>query len=80
MVAGAGYAECYTEPERYWLDLRTAIGQLPLLTAWYAFPGEQGLKITDVIMDRLQTVVAQSAPADQVLRKMAEDVQALLPK
>jgi hypothetical protein len=19
MVAGAGYAECYTEPERYWL-------------------------------------------------------------
>jgi multiple sugar transport system substrate-binding protein len=59
---------------------KTAIGQLPLMTAWYAFPGENGLKITDVVKDHLQAVVAQTAPPDQVLKKMAADVQALLPK
>jgi multiple sugar transport system substrate-binding protein len=59
---------------------RTAIGQLPLLTAWYAFPGEHGLKITDVIKDHLQTVVADPVNPDTVLRKMAADVQALLPR
>lgn len=51
-----------------------------MLTAWYAFPGEHGLKITDVIKDHLQTVVAQSAAPEQALPAMAADVQALLPK
>jgi multiple sugar transport system substrate-binding protein len=59
---------------------QTAIGQLPMLTAWYAFPGEHGLKITDVIKDHLQTVVAQSSTPEHVLRAMTTDVQALLPK
>ncbi len=59
---------------------QTAIAQLPMLTAWYAFPGENGLKITDVIKDHLQTVVAQSAPPEPALRAMTTDVQALLPK
>lgn len=59
---------------------RVAIGQLPSMTAWYAFPGENGLKITDVIKDDLQTVVNQSAKPDAALKKMTSDVQALLPK
>ena len=59
---------------------QTAIGQLPMLTAWYAFPGAHGLKITDVIKDHLQTVVAQTAPPEGALRAMAADVKALLPK
>jgi multiple sugar transport system substrate-binding protein len=59
---------------------RVAIGQLPSMTAWYAFPGENGLKITDVIKDHLQSVVNQSAKPDAVLTKMAADTQALLPK
>ena len=59
---------------------RTAIGQLPFMTAWYAFPGENGLKITDVIKDHLQSVVNQSGKPDEVLKKMTADVQALLPK
>lgn len=58
----------------------TAIGQLPVLTGWYAFPGENGLKITDVINDRLQTVVSKSAAPEVVLAQMARDVQALLPR
>lgn len=60
----------------------TAVSQLGLLTKWYAFPGENGLKITDVIKDHLQSVVnGQRAGEPQaVLKDMARDVQKLLPK
>jgi multiple sugar transport system substrate-binding protein len=60
----------------------TAVSQLALLTKWYAFPGENGLKITDVIKDHLQSVMnGQRAGEPQaVLRDMARDVQKLLPK
>jgi len=56
-----------------------AIRQLPKATGWYAFPGENGLKITDVIKDHLQSVVAQKAKPDEALAKMAAEVQPLLP-
>ena len=56
-----------------------AIRQLPHSTAWYAFPGDNGIKITDVIKDHLQSVVAQKAKPDAALTQMAKDVQALLP-
>jgi multiple sugar transport system substrate-binding protein len=59
---------------------RVAMEQLPLVTAWYAFPGEHGVKITDVIKDHLQTVVDKSAKGDAVLTRMAADVQPLLPR
>ena len=59
---------------------RVAIGQLPAMTAWYAFPGENGLKITDVIKDHLQSVVNQSTKPEDALKKMTSDTQALLPK
>jgi multiple sugar transport system substrate-binding protein len=50
------------------------------MTAWYAFPGDNGLKIIDVIKDRLQSVVDQSTAPDKALATMASDVQGLLPK
>jgi multiple sugar transport system substrate-binding protein len=56
-----------------------AIKQLPKSTGWYAFPGDNGIKITDVIKDHLQSVVSQKAKPDAVLPQMAKDVQALLP-
>jgi multiple sugar transport system substrate-binding protein len=56
-----------------------AIKQLPHSTGWYAFPGDNGIKITDVIKDHLQSVVAQRARPDAALPQMAKDVQALLP-
>jgi len=58
----------------------TAIKQLPVLTGWYAFPGENGLKITDVIKDSLQTVVSKEAQPDAALADMSKTVQALLPR
>lgn len=60
----------------------TAVTQLPLLTKWYAFPGENGLKITDVIKDNLQSIVNGSRAKEPmvVLDEMAQKVQTLLPK
>jgi len=59
---------------------RVALDLLPFVSAWYAFPGENGVKITDVIKDHLQTVVSKSAKPDDVLKKMAADTASLLPK
>jgi multiple sugar transport system substrate-binding protein len=60
----------------------TAVSQLSLLTKWYAFPGENGLKITDVIKDHLQSVMngQRAAEPQAVLKDMTRDVQKLLPK
>ena len=60
----------------------TAVRQLPYLTGWYAFPGDNGLKITDVIKDHLQSVVSGQRAAEprKVLADMTQDVQKLLPR
>ena len=57
-----------------------SIRQQDVITGWYAFPGQNALRITDVVNDHLQTVVAKKEAADAVLSKMAADVQNLLPK
>lgn len=60
----------------------TAVKQLPVLTKWYAFPGENGLKITDVIKDHMNSVVTgkRAGEPDKVLADMTRDVQKLLPR
>lgn len=57
-----------------------AIKQLSVLTGWYAFPGENGLKITDIIKDHIQTVISKEAAPEKALTAMSRDVQALLPR
>ncbi|MDD1526188.1 ABC transporter substrate-binding protein [Bradyrhizobium sp. WBOS7] len=60
----------------------TAVSQLALLTKWYAFPGDNGLKITDVIKDHLNSIIsgARAKEPEAVLADMTADVQKLLPK
>ncbi|WP_425405235.1 ABC transporter substrate-binding protein [Hwanghaeella sp.] len=60
----------------------TAVRQLPLLRDWYAFPGENGLKITKVIEDAMQSIVSRERvdEPEAVLSDMVEDTQKLLPK
>ncbi len=60
----------------------TAVKQLPILTKWYAFPGENGLKITDVIKDHMNSIVTGNRAGEprSVLEDMRDDVQKLLPK
>lgn len=57
----------------------TALRQAPYMTPWYAFPGENNLKIIDVIKDHLQTVASRSTEPSAALDAMAADVQALMP-
>jgi multiple sugar transport system substrate-binding protein len=57
-----------------------SIRQQDVITGWYAFPGQNALRITDVINDHLQTVVARNGAPDAVLAKMGTDVQALIPR
>jgi multiple sugar transport system substrate-binding protein len=54
--------------------------QADSITGWYAFPGQNALRITDVINDHLQTVVARRAEPDAALAAMTRDVQNLLPR
>jgi len=58
----------------------TSLRQQPLMTAWYAFPGDNALKIIAVIKDHLQSVVDSSVQPEAALAAMAKDVQALIPK
>ena len=57
-----------------------AIRQQDVINGWYAFPGQNALRITDVINDHLQSVVNKSKPADEALTAMAAAVQPLLPR
>ncbi|WP_368417242.1 extracellular solute-binding protein [Falsiroseomonas sp.] len=58
----------------------TTFRQAASITGWYAFPGQNALRITDVINDHMQTVVAKRGEPDAVLERMAADVQNLLPR
>jgi multiple sugar transport system substrate-binding protein len=60
----------------------TAVKQLSTLTKWYAFPGENGLKITDVIKDHMNSIVTgkRAGEPQSVLADMTSDMQKLLPK
>ncbi|WP_216060976.1 ABC transporter substrate-binding protein [Cobetia amphilecti] len=57
------------------------VQQLPLMRPWYAFPGANGLKITDIIKNHMESIVTgkRAGESDAVLAEMAEEVQALLP-
>jgi multiple sugar transport system substrate-binding protein len=58
----------------------TTFRQQDVITGWYAFPGQNALRITDVINDHLQSVVARRAEAHAALDRMVADVQNLLPR
>lgn len=90
MVQNTGYMPATTVPSERedmlapWYRERpnwlTSLAQLPVLTGWYAFPGQNALRITDVINDHLQSVVARRAEPEAALRAMVDDVTALLPR
>ena len=90
MVKGTGYFPANSLPANDPAQLQafykqhpnhlTAIQQMPVLAGWYAFPGDNGLKITDVIKDQLQTVVSQDVAPETALANMSKAVQDLLPR
>lgn len=55
------------------------VARLNVATNWYAFPGKDSVRITDLIKNHLQQVVTLKEPADRALTAMANEVQRLLP-
>ena len=59
---------------------RTAVDQLPLLRDWQAYPGANGLAITQVIYDGLEMIVTGEAQDMKALQEeLVEQVNDLLP-
>ncbi|MGE4328403.1 MAG: ABC transporter substrate-binding protein, partial [Pseudodonghicola sp.] len=59
----------------------TAVNQLPLLSEWFAYPGDNGLAVTQVIDDSLEAILVGDADDMEELRdEMVEEVNALLPR
>lgn len=58
----------------------TAVRQLPLLRDWQAYPGDNGLAVTQVIYDGLEGIVTgEYDDMEELQQQLAEEVQDLLP-
>jgi len=68
------------EPERFLLGHLTSIQQLPLLTEWASFPGDNSLKIIEVIRHHIEGLVTGKRTAEQVMPELVGAVSNLLPK
>ncbi|TSE04223.1 ABC transporter substrate-binding protein [Mesorhizobium intechi] len=58
---------------------QAGLSQMPLMVPWYAFPGTNGVKVTQTIVDNLSRVVDQSASPKEALNDAASDVEGMLP-
>jgi multiple sugar transport system substrate-binding protein len=58
----------------------TAVKQVPISIPWYAFPGANSVRVTQVIVDNTARIVEQRATPEQVLPEMAAEVRRLLPR
>lgn len=56
------------------------LSQMSLMVPWYAFPGSNGVKVTQTIVDNLSRVVEQSATPEEALGDASKEVQRLLPR
>ena len=90
MVRGTGYVPSNTltlDDPRYLAEFyrdnalfRPAMEQIPIMQPWYAFPGSNGVRITQAIVDNLARIVEQQATPEKVLADMTAQVQRLLPQ
>ncbi|ESY86249.1 ABC transporter substrate-binding protein [Mesorhizobium australicum] len=58
---------------------QAGLSQMPLMVPWYAFPGTNGVKVTQSIVDNLSRIVDQSATPKEALSDAASDVEGMLP-
>lgn len=90
MTRGTGYVPCKTIPasdERHLGGFyrenplfRPAMEQMPIAQAWYAFPGTNGVRITEQFVNNIARIVEGNAKADAALADIATSVRRLLPR
>lgn len=59
---------------------RAGLEQMPRMIPWYAFPGSNGVKVTQTIVENLSRIVEQAATPEGALNDAAADVERLLPR
>ncbi|WP_104666603.1 ABC transporter substrate-binding protein [Ensifer adhaerens] len=59
---------------------RAGLEQMPLMRPWYAFPGSNGVKVTQTIVENLSRIVEQQATPKEALDEAAAEVEGLLPR
>jgi multiple sugar transport system substrate-binding protein len=59
---------------------QAATKQVHLMVPWYAFPGPNSVRVTNVMVDNLARIVEQKATPEQVLADMATEVRKLIPR
>jgi multiple sugar transport system substrate-binding protein len=90
VVPGTGYVpnnELAAKSPEYLADFyeknplfKAGLNQMNLMIPWYAFPGANGVKVTQTIVDNLSRIVEQSATPEEALSDAADEVQKLLPR
>lgn len=90
MVKNTGYVPCNQlaiDDPSYLADFykanplfQAATKQVSLMIPWYAFPGQNSVRVTQVMVDNLARIVEQKATPEQVLADMASEVRRLIPR
>ncbi len=57
----------------------TSLNQVPVLTEWTAFPGDNSLKVIEVVKDHTEALVTGRATAAATMSALVKDVNALMP-
>ncbi|MDP2084009.1 MAG: ABC transporter substrate-binding protein [Gemmobacter sp.] len=59
---------------------QAATKQVHLMQPWYAFPGQNSVRVTQVMVDNMARIIEQKATPEQVLADMADEVRRLIPR
>jgi hypothetical protein len=58
---------------------KTSIDQLPIVTEWASFPGDNSLKIIEIVKTNTEYLVTRRQTAEEAMPVLAKEVVALLP-
>jgi multiple sugar transport system substrate-binding protein len=59
---------------------RAGLNQMNMMIPWYSFPGNNGVKVTQTIVENLAELVEQKVSPEAALKATAAEVQKLLPR
>ena len=60
--------------------IQAATKQVHLMQPWYAFPGQNSVRVMQVMVDIMARIIEQKATPEQVLADMADAVRRLIPR